>query len=228
MTPRDLVESYEAAADPPILAGVGDVDWSAVTHAHGPATDVPALLRAAVSDDLDHRDFAWQLLFETVWHCGTVYPATAKVVPFLYRLLENDDVPDQWQAALLLASIADGDSYLAVHATDPQSVAIFEQIAAERGSTLAEDMARELTDVDAARQAVRTQLDLLYPYLRDPEPNIRASVAIAIGHYPDIVTRLLADLTAALRDEPDEEVQDVLRRIIAHAEPGAAPDRQVG
>ncbi len=228
MTPRVLVELYESAADPPVLAGVGDVDWSAVTHAHGPATDVPALLRAAVSDDPDHRDFAWQLLFETVWHQGTVYPASTKVVPFLYRLLDNDGVPDQWQAALLLASIADGHSGLAVHATDPQSVEIFERIAAERGSTLAEDMARELADVDAARQEVRTKLDLLYPYLRDPEPNIRASVAIAIGHYPDIVTRVLPDLKTVLRDEPDEEVQDVLRKVIAHAEPGAAPDRSGG
>jgi hypothetical protein len=224
MTPRALVGRYESAPDPPVLTGLGDADWSAVTHAHGPATDVPALLRAAVSDDPDHRDFAWQLLFETVWHQGTVYPASSAVVPFLYRLLEDDGVPDRGPAALLLASIADGRSGLAVHATDPRSVAIFERIAAERGTTLAEDLARELADVDSARRAVRTRIDLLYPYIRDPEPNLRASVATAMGRYPDIVSRLLPDLRTVLRDEPDEEVRDVLRAVIERAAPAAAPD----
>jgi hypothetical protein len=95
MTPDDLVELYSSAPDPPALAGLSDVDWSAVEHAHGPATHVPALLRAVVSDDPDHQDFAWELLFETVWHCGTVYPASAVVVPFLYRLLQADGVPDR-------------------------------------------------------------------------------------------------------------------------------------
>ncbi|MCZ2343506.1 MAG: hypothetical protein LC104_17190, partial [Bacteroidales bacterium] len=215
---------YQFAPDPPALTGLGDVDWCAVTHAHGPATDVPALLRAAVSDDPDHRDFAWDLLFETVWHQGTVYPASATVVPFLYQLLEADEVPDRSMAALMCASIADGHSGLACHATTSQSVAIFERIAAEKGSTLAAELARELADVAVARQAVGTRLDLLYEYLRHPEPHIRASVAAAIDHYPEIAARLLPDLEVAVRDEPEEYIQAILRRVIEHAEPGAAAD----
>jgi hypothetical protein len=74
---------HYSTPDPPALAGLGAVDWSAVEHAHGPATDVPALLCAAVSHDPDHRGFAWPLLCETVWHQGTVYPASATVVPLL-------------------------------------------------------------------------------------------------------------------------------------------------
>src|SRR5262249_19006896 len=131
MTSNELRELYESAPDPPWLQGLSAVDWSAVEHAHGPATDVPALLRAAVSDDPGHRDFAWELLFETVWHQGTVYTASATVVPFLFRLLEADGVPDQSVAAQLLASIADGHSYLACHATTPESVAIHERLSAE-------------------------------------------------------------------------------------------------
>jgi hypothetical protein len=214
MTPDDLVELYEPAPDPPALTGLSAADWSAVEHAHGPATDVPALLRAAVSDDPDHRDFAWQLLFETVWHQGTVYPASAAVVPFLYQLLEADGVPDRSSAAQLLAAIADGHSYLACHATTPQSVAIHERIAAGNGSTLAADLARELADVAAARRAVGTRLELLVPFLRDPVPHIRAMVAVAIGHFPEIAARLLPDLEAAHRDEPDESTRGVLGEVI--------------
>jgi hypothetical protein len=214
MTPDDLVEMYQSAPDPPALMGLGEVDWAAVEHAHGPATDVPALLRAAVSDDPDDRDFAWELLFETVWHQGTVYPASAAVVPFLYRLLEAGGVPDRSAAAHLLAAIADGRSYLAVHATNPESAAIHERMAAENGSTLAADLAREVADVAAARRAVGTRLDLLYPYLRDPEPVIRAKVAVAIGHYPEVAARWLPDLEAAHRDEPDEYTREALGDVI--------------
>jgi hypothetical protein len=83
MTPDDLVAMYQSASDPSSLHRLRTVDWSAVSHAYGPATDVPALLRAFVSDVPDHRDFACQLLFQTIWHQGTVYEATATVVPIL-------------------------------------------------------------------------------------------------------------------------------------------------
>ncbi len=213
MTPDDLVEKYQSAPDPPALAGLSGADWSAVEHAHGPATDVPALLRAAVSDDSDDREFAWQLLFGTVWHQGTVYSASAVVVPYLYQLLEADGVPDRSSAAVLLASIADGHSYHACHTKTPEDVAVYERIAAKSGSTLATELARELTEVAEARRAVGIRLDLLYPYLRAPEPEVRASVAAAVGCFPEFVTRLLPDLKAALADEPDKYVQATLRKI---------------
>ncbi len=213
---------------------MGDVDWSAVSHAHGAATDVPALLRAVMSDDPDHRDFGWQLLAETVWHQGTVYPASAMVVPFLYRLLETDGVPDQWEAAQLLACIADGHSYLAVHATTPESVAIHERISAEKGSSLADDLARELEDVAAARRAVGTRLDLLIPYLRDPKPFVRAMVATAIGHYPEVAAGLRPELEAILSEEPEvyvsneqlERTRAAVQELMERVGLSASPDRK--
>lgn len=232
MTSNELRELYESAPDPPWLEGLSTVDWSAVEHAHGPATDVPALLRAAVSDDPDHRDFAWELLFETVWHQGTVYSASATVVLFLFRLLEADGVPGQSVAAQLLASIADGHSYLAVHAATPESLAIQERISAKRGSTLAADLARELEYVATARRAVGAQLDLLCPYLRDPEPFVRSCVAVAIGHYPEVAAELGPELEAALRAVPEEHVPDeqalehvraLLRELIERAGRGHPP-----
>jgi hypothetical protein len=214
MTPEDLIELYADAPDSPALAGLGDVDWAAVEHAEGPADDVPALLRAAASGDPFHREFAWELLAETVCHQGTVYPASAAVVPFLYRLLGDDDVPDRSSAAELLALIADGRSYLAVHAATPEEAAVHERIAAENGSTLAADLARELADVAAARWAVGERLDLLCPYLRDPAPPVRRAVAVAVGHYPEAAARLFPDLEAADRAERHRSVRQALRDAI--------------
>jgi HEAT repeat protein len=193
MTPGDLVEKYRRDPEPPALAGLGVADWATVSHAHGPATDFPPLLRAAVGDDADDQESAFQLLFETIWHQGTVWEATAHTVPFLYRALEADETPDKQSVVHLLAAIA----------------------ACQTGKD--EHMA-------ASRRAVARRLDLLYPYLRDPEPEIRYAVAIALGHFPEAVARLLPDLNEALRDEPDEDVSKTLRGIIERAVLGAGPD----
>ena len=34
-----------------MFQGIDDIDWSKLEHAHGPATDVPALLRALLDDE---------------------------------------------------------------------------------------------------------------------------------------------------------------------------------
>jgi hypothetical protein len=111
LTPDLLVSLYKSAGpegDSPPLKDLSKFDWSAVSHAHGPATDIPALLRALISGNADHREFAWQLLCETIWHQGDVYEATPLAVPFLYNLLEADGQHDKTAIAYLLANIADG------------------------------------------------------------------------------------------------------------------------
>lgn len=214
MTPDDLVGLYESASDPASLQGLSAVDWSAVSHAYGPATDVPALLRAFVSDVPDHREFACKLLFQTIWHQGTVYEATAVAVPFLYQLLEADGVLDKSSVAHLLATIADGHSYLECHANTPMMAATWESILAKDGKTLDAELARELGHVTATKRAVARRLDVLYPYLRDPEPEIRRSVAFTVGCFPEIAARLLPDLQAAYREESDEYARGALGEVI--------------
>jgi HEAT repeat protein len=191
--PQNLLAEFahvnDPARDPPSLGGLDRVEWAAVDHAHGPATDFPILLRAVVSDDPDARGFALQLLYETVWHQGTVWEATPHAVPFLYRVLEADVTPDRPSVAHLLATIADCETGAAEH-------------------------------VAASRRAVGERLDLLVPYLRAPDPEIRRAVAWAVGHYPDAVTRLLPDLETALRDEPDEYAREAMRVVIRAEQKG--------
>ena len=214
MTPDDLVAMYESAPDPPALCGLSQVDWSAVHHAYGPATDIPALLRAFVSDVADHREFACQLLFQTIWHSETVYDATATVVPFLYGLLEAHGVPNKGDVAHLIATVANGNSYLQCHTRTQESAATWESILAERGTTLGAEKARELGHVAAVKRAVARRLDLLAPYLRDPEPVVRWSVVIAVGCFPEFAARLLPDLRAAHQDETDGDAREVLSELI--------------
>lgn len=76
-----------------MLEGLETIDWSTLSHAYGPATDVPGLLRALSSPDHSVRRETVAELFGNIWHQGTVYSATAAAVPFLYDLLAAPDVP---------------------------------------------------------------------------------------------------------------------------------------
>jgi len=111
LTPEELVNLYESPGidgDVTPLSGLCLINWASVAHAHGAATDIPALLRALVSNDPDHREHAVLLLFETIWHQGDVYEATPYVILFLFNLLESDGPQDKTAIAQLLDSIADG------------------------------------------------------------------------------------------------------------------------
>ncbi len=87
-----------------LLDGLDAVAWSRYRHAYGPATDVPALLRALARDDGASDDLrahaasrsqsvfdavTW-ILWGNVFHQGSVWGVTAKVVPFLVELLDAD------------------------------------------------------------------------------------------------------------------------------------------
>ena len=214
LTPETLVALYQSVPDPPPLRGLRGVDWSAVRHAHGPATDTPALLRALMSDNKRHRRFACQLLFETIWHQGNIYTATVPAIPFLYNLLETDGPHDKGAIAHLIATIANGEPSFAMCEGNPQETAQWEAILRNVGRSLRDEMAAGRMAAEDVRRAVSDRLDVLYPYLRDPEPEMRRSVAVAIGRFPAIATRLLPNLDAAQRDETDKYARAALEEII--------------
>jgi len=214
LTTDKLIERYESASDPPPLHNLREVDWSAASHAHGPATDTPALLRALMSHDQDDRDFACQLLFETVCHQGSIYSASVIVVPFLYNLLEADGPHNKQAVAQLIATIADGTPYFTRFENNPEETSRWEGILRKAGRSLQDEMVAGRIVAEDARRAVASRLDVLFRYLRDPEPEIRRSVAIALGRFPETAAHLLPDLEAAHRDEPDKYARATLEEVI--------------
>jgi hypothetical protein len=79
------------AGDP--LAGVDDVDWAGLTHAHGPADDVPALLRALADPAADWDAVVQELIADDVLHQGTCYAATAPAMRYVARLVAAAALP---------------------------------------------------------------------------------------------------------------------------------------
>ena len=193
-----------------MLNGLDDVDWSSLTHAYGEATDVPGLLRGLLSPDSKVREGVISDLFSNIWHQGTVYPASAAAVPFLYELLAAPEVQDKSNIALLLASIAEGAGYLEVHAAGDFGEQTWKKILGEEGKTLEGELAREAAEINAVHRAASAGLRLLLPYLHDPEPEVRCSVASALGSYPEHVAWALPAIDTALLSESDEVVRESL------------------
>ncbi|PQO33357.1 hypothetical protein C5Y96_10925 [Blastopirellula marina] len=224
MNSDELITLYRAPDSvPPVsaLADVDSVDWSAVDHAYGPATDVPALLRAMTSTESTHRDYAMQTLFQTIWHQGTIYAASAKAVPFLLKLLEADGPHDKAAVAYLLASLAEGQPSFFRCENNPEEAARWREILAKSNRSLDEEMAAGRIYHADLRQQIGQQLDLLYPYLRDPHPEVRQMIVVAIGTYPEIVKRVVPNLKERLDEEPDPYVRESLQQVIESSLPGS-------
>lgn len=110
---ENLIAMYQAAnpaIDETVLSGMNAIDWSMINDCYGPANEIPALLRAALSDNKDHRDFAFHLLHQTVWHQGSIYEASSFVVPLLQSMLVSPQTPDKGAVAFLIACLATGYS----------------------------------------------------------------------------------------------------------------------
>ncbi|MFJ9870112.1 hypothetical protein [Streptomyces sp. NPDC101165] len=65
------------------FADLHRVAWPELGHAHGPADDVPGLLRAATGADEEAAAEAEEELWSSLVHQGTPYEATVAAAPFL-------------------------------------------------------------------------------------------------------------------------------------------------
>lgn len=220
MTLEELVALYESPDSVPPnpgLQGLSKIDWAGVSDAYGPATNVPALIRALVSTEPIHRDYAVQALCQHIYHQGTVYSATAKLVPILHDLLISDETPDKTLFAFLLALVADGTAPFQRCENDPQDAARWREILRKQNRSLDEEIAEGIRFMSELRANLVEVFSDLYPFLRDPNPEIRHAIVIAIGNFPNIARRVRPDLKAALEQEEDKYVRDMLQDVIERA-----------
>lgn len=70
-----------------------------MSHADGPAADVPVWLRAMASPDPEARERAFSGFYSAAHHQGDVYACTAASLPFLFALADDPTAPDRTAAA---------------------------------------------------------------------------------------------------------------------------------
>ena len=91
-----------------MLEGLERIDWGRLTHAYGPAGEVPGWIRELTSDDAAVRKRAFDLLEGSICHHGSRYRASAPAVPFLFELLESPSAKDRVRLIRLLTNLAIG------------------------------------------------------------------------------------------------------------------------
>ncbi|MBV9138413.1 MAG: hypothetical protein JO357_15260 [Hyphomicrobiales bacterium] len=189
-----------------MLEGLNAIPWAKLTHAYGSAEDVPEALRAIAGTERDREKPPVLQLFGTIYHQGTVYETTAYAVPFLIVLAANPHARDRAVILQLLAAIAGGTSYCAVHGNILDSVEFEKQKDKERAWVAAAHKAvasgvetflaltAEEGEIRLAAAHLLAQLSgymtIVRPHLRmllsrESRPLYRAGLLLLLGHCGD-------------------------------------------
>lgn len=163
------------------LTAINDVDWTGLTHAYGPAGDVPDMLRGLASGEPEQVEQAWDEVVSSLFHQGTVYPATVPAVRFLVALARAGS--SRRAAIVALVGMiadpahADGDSTDQVRAAVRAEADQLRPLLADPDPTVRGHAAYALAQCgDAVPVAVlRDRLDV------EDSPGVRASLLLALG-----------------------------------------------
>jgi hypothetical protein len=192
-----------------MLERVDSVPWSTLTHAYGPASDVPEQIRQLINGDDKVRERALWELYGNIFHQGTRYQATPYAVPFLYELLDGVDTPGKAEIIYLLVSLALGyeESYL------PEGL----KVESFRGQLKALDAQMSQSERDncdrfgigpgveldcyiAVRQGVPTLLRLL----TDDDTHVRMAAVYALAWFPEDAPQSLPAIQEHLQTESED------------------------
>ena len=197
-----------------MLEQLDSIDWASLGHAYGSAEDVPHQLRSLLSEDVEIRKEALYELFGNIHHQGTVYEASSYAIPFLVEILDDPNCQVKDDIILLLACIAGGSGYLEVHAVDDQGQLNLDEIPAEYGMSLKDEMQKEAEIIKMVRVASSPLVLRLLTYLTHNEPEIRLTIAMMLPYYPEHFGITIPALEMATSTESDEEVQESMQSAL--------------
>jgi hypothetical protein len=175
--------------------------WASVSHAYGPATDVPALLRALRSPDAGP---AYRRLHELLHHEGRRYPAGAAAVPELIELFADPRTPNRWATYKLLTALIDpGPTPPApgtLAALEAQREAAWRSSAGPEGPGDGRSWGQRAHDAGAAGIAIYVEA------LTAATPGLRLAAAHLLARYPEARPMASPALAARLTAETNDWV----------------------
>ena len=130
------------------------IPWADISHAYGPATEIPDLLRRMYGGE----DDAWFEFWNLVMHQGTLYPATVAVIPVFLDWLADPEAPQRqpvWdflrEAARHRPEDATPDAfYLDIYKTEYRQIVLDVLGAIRQGLPFYLQQAQDGTEVDRA------------------------------------------------------------------------------
>jgi hypothetical protein len=157
---------------PHVLVGLDDIAWDELEHAYGSAEDVPAMIRAAASEDDETAGDGVGELYDSVVHQGSTYTATPAVLPFLLEIVANPDAHHRAELAGLLGTAAEGDHDGTIHAVLRQHTGHLLALLADDDDDVREMAAYALGHLDGV-PATHLRWDV------EEVPRVRASILVA-------------------------------------------------
>lgn len=210
------------------------VNWKALTHACGPADDVPEKLRMLFSVDREVRLAAYDGLLDALAHQGSRCEASARAVPFVIMVVADPNAPDRYMACTLLAILAIGDE--SAWLADPSRVDRLRREVVRKSGMSADELDNELREwIAAARtEADRMRREISAEWAsaaerRDAErweletyDAVRAGITVyveALESSDDLLLRLaLIYLIGFLPDEAAVSVPYLVRLLAAESD----------
>jgi hypothetical protein len=210
------------------LDALDTVAWSDLTHAYGPADDIPSGLSALATAPADEARRICDGLAASLDHQGVQrFESTLRAVPFLVGLLADAGVPGREHVARLLADLAVGDTNWFLHngfhpdhatfddgCSRPRAVAegpdgevvrrAFPTIGAEPGT------GHDMTPGHGLREiyeAVADGTDVYLDVLAHGDDHVRAAVAYLTAWLTPRAETLAGPLTRALDADPAPAVR---------------------
>ncbi|MFJ3713691.1 HEAT repeat domain-containing protein [Streptomyces sp. NPDC090053] len=166
-----------------MINDLDSIDWSSMSHAYGPAADVPVWLRAMASPDPEVRERAFSGFYSAAHHQGDVYACTAASLPFLFALADDPTAPDRASVVELLLSIgresADRD---------------------DGGIRFAPDGTISTACTDTVAM-MRDRSDAFVAYASDADPGVRRAAIKGLGLFLDDADRAVGILRSQLPAE---------------------------
>lgn len=86
------------------------MDWSRLKHAYGSASDLPRLFDEVGDPEL--ADVAWEELWSSLYHQGSVYTASFATLPLLADIATGRKPGNRWQALALAGRVVVGERQL--------------------------------------------------------------------------------------------------------------------
>ena len=218
------------------------IDWGRLTHAYGPARDVPKVLLDMVSADEATRAAGWNTFWGSVNHQGDFYDSTVAAIPFLVEAASRPEVPgrekilDYFRTRWLDAPDYGGDPALAeppggVDEPTPTLTDAELAEAARRPPVEPDDDDGEF-DVDSHRamelcawqagRAIAAGRPVFEGLLEDGDREVAAAAAALLLPWPETRAAGKRALTRTIEDEPDPLRQG--RRILQFGVYGADED----
>ncbi len=173
-----------------MLDGLDAINWQGLSHAYGPADDVPKTLRALAEGKCSTEDAVCEF-WCTICHQGTVYEASAYAVPFLLELVQEEKIADRELLLRLLYDLASGRTYLDVRGAMPGQAD--REIQAERQ--------QEIAWVQAAHEAVAKGIPVYLSLLQNERFQRRMVAACLLSRFPESAGETLTVLRSSLSSE---------------------------